>query len=129
MWAIELYAINLLISGWNAQLNELKKAPNIPIYMVIYKVIQNIIITRTIPYPPNFNKIAAKIIDPAVGASTCAFGNQKCIKKKGSLTKNGKMKINFIRGLIFSKNLRKLKLSVENSNKIIKKKGKEQKKL
>jgi len=28
------------------------------------------------PYPPNFNKILAKIIDPIVGASTCASGNQ-----------------------------------------------------
>lgn len=27
-------------------------------------------ILRTSPYPPNFNKIAAKIIDPATGAST-----------------------------------------------------------
>ena len=27
------------------------------------------------PYPPNFNKTPAKIIEPAVGASTCASGS------------------------------------------------------
>jgi hypothetical protein len=27
-------------------------------------------IIRNIPYPPNFNNTAAKIIDPATGAST-----------------------------------------------------------
>ena len=31
---------------------------------------------RIKPYPPNFNKIPAKITEPAVGASQCASGNQ-----------------------------------------------------
>ena len=31
---------------------------------------------RKKPYPPNFNKIPAKSIEPAVGASQCASGNQ-----------------------------------------------------
>jgi hypothetical protein len=35
--------------------------------------IKNLI--RIIPYPPNFNKIPAKIIDPPTGASTCALGS------------------------------------------------------
>jgi hypothetical protein len=32
---------------------------------------------RTNPYPPNFNKIPAKIIDPATGASTWWENDQK----------------------------------------------------
>lgn len=34
-------------------------------------------ITRIIPYPPNFRRIAARIIDPAMGASTWAFGSHR----------------------------------------------------
>lgn len=34
--------------------------------------------TRIIPYPPNLSSTAARIIDPAIGASTCALGNQRC---------------------------------------------------
>lgn len=45
-----------------------------------------------IPYPPNFNKIAARIMDPAIGASTCAFGNHRCRKNIGVLTKNALIK-------------------------------------
>lgn len=33
---------------------------------------------RKMPYPPNFNNVPAKIIDPAIGASTCALGSHKC---------------------------------------------------
>ena len=36
-------------------------------------------IIRIMPYPPSFSRIAARIIEPAMGASTCAFGNQRCI--------------------------------------------------
>jgi hypothetical protein len=43
------------------------------------------------PYPPNFRRIAAKIIDPAIGASTWAFGNHRCTVNIGSLTKNPPM--------------------------------------
>jgi len=32
---------------------------------------------RESPYPPNFRRMAAKIIDPAMGASTWALGNQR----------------------------------------------------
>jgi len=36
-----------------------------------------IFINRTKPTPPNFKRIPAKIIEPNVGASTCAIGSQK----------------------------------------------------
>jgi len=37
--------------------------------------------------------IPAKIIEPAVGAWTWAFGNQICIKNNGSFAKNSKVNI------------------------------------
>lgn len=37
----------------------------------------NIVSMRAIPYPPSLSKIAASTIDPAIGASTWAFGNHK----------------------------------------------------
>lgn len=40
-------------------------------------VVMNREISRIRPYPPNFRRIAASIIDPATGASTWAFGNQR----------------------------------------------------
>jgi hypothetical protein len=42
------------------------------------------------PNPPNFNKTPAKIMEPIMGASTCAFGNQMWRKKKGNFTKKAK---------------------------------------
>jgi len=38
---------------------------------------ENNFISRINPYPPSFSKIAARIIDPATGASTWAFGNHR----------------------------------------------------
>lgn len=35
-------------------------------------------IMRMMPYPPSFNRIAARTIEPAIGASTWAFGSQRC---------------------------------------------------
>lgn len=32
---------------------------------------------RIIPYAPSFSRIAARIIDPAIGASTWVFGSHK----------------------------------------------------
>lgn len=45
-------------------------------------------IIRIIPYPPNFNKIAASTIEPATGASTWAFGSHRCTPYKGIFTRN-----------------------------------------
>lgn len=33
---------------------------------------------RIMPYPPSFSRTAARIIDPAIGASTWALGSQRC---------------------------------------------------
>lgn len=40
---------------------------------------------RIIPYPPSFNRIAARIIDPAMGASTWAFGSHRWTPYSGIL--------------------------------------------
>lgn len=39
--------------------------------------IGRVCIIRIIPYPPSFSKMAASTIDPATGASTCAFGSHR----------------------------------------------------
>lgn len=44
-------------------------------------------IIRIIPYPPSFSKIAANTIDPAIGASTWAFGNHMWTENIGSFTR------------------------------------------
>lgn len=41
-------------------------------------VVGKICIIRMIPYPPSFSRIAARTIEPAMGASTWAFGSQRC---------------------------------------------------
>lgn len=45
-------------------------------------------LNRTMPKPPSFNKIPARIMDPYTGASTWAKGNHKCTPYIGSFTKN-----------------------------------------
>ena len=44
------------------------------------------------PHPPIFNSTPAKIIEPKVGASTWAIGNQEWSPKTGSFT--AKLRIN-----------------------------------
>ena len=56
----------------------------------------NIIIIRARPYPPSFRRIAARIIDPATGASTCALGSHKWTENSGSFTKNAVIIINHV---------------------------------
>lgn len=48
----------------------------------------NSVAIRASPYPPSFSKIAARAIDPAIGASTCALGSQRCVENIGSFTRN-----------------------------------------
>lgn len=40
-------------------------------------VFRKSLVSRISPYPPNFRSIAARIMDPAIGASTCALGSQR----------------------------------------------------
>lgn len=43
---------------------------------------------RIIPNVPNFNRIPARIMDPATGASTWALGSHRWRKNIGALAKN-----------------------------------------
>lgn len=47
-----------------------------------------IVITRIIPYPPSFKRIPARTMEPAMGASTWAFGSQRWTPYSGIFTKN-----------------------------------------
>ena len=44
------------------------------------------IVIRNITYPPSFSKTAARTIEPAMGASTWALGNQRCRPYSGIFT-------------------------------------------
>ena len=55
---------------------------------------------RISPYPPSFNRIAARIIDPAIGASTCAFGSHRWVMYIGSFTRNPRIRISHGREVI-----------------------------
>lgn len=46
---------------------------------------------RIMPYPPSFRRTAARTIEPAIGASTCALGSQRCTPYRGILTRNARM--------------------------------------
>ena len=51
-----------------------------------------IIPSRKRPQAPSFKRILARIIDPATGASTWAFGSHRWVKYIGSFTKNAMSK-------------------------------------
>ena len=55
---------------------------------------------RIRPYLPSFSKIPASTIDPATGASTWAFGSQRCVMYRGIFTRNAAIVINHHIGLI-----------------------------
>lgn len=60
---------------------------------IFIRVDGTIIINRATPYPPNFRRIAARTIDPAIGASTCALGSHRWVENNGNLTRNPKINI------------------------------------
>lgn len=47
----------------------------------------NKVIIRIMPYPPSFKRTAARIIDPAMGASTWALGSHKWTPYRGIFTR------------------------------------------
>lgn len=50
-----------------------------------------IIEIRIMPYPPNFKRMAARIMEPAIGASTCALGSHRWTPYNGILMRNASM--------------------------------------
>ena len=80
------------MSDWRIQIIDVITPPireidiiGVAKYLCIYL---NSIMDRARPYPPNFSRTAARIIDPATGASTCALGSQRWTVYIGSFTKN-----------------------------------------
>lgn len=61
---------------------------------------------RIIPYPPNFSKIPAKIMEPDTGASTWAFGSHWWTKNIGNFTRKAVINIIIITGLLNKKLLK-----------------------
>ena len=48
-------------------------------------------VMRSIPYPPSLSSTAASTMEPAMGASTWAFGSQRCSLHRGIFTINAIM--------------------------------------
>lgn len=48
-------------------------------------------VIRIIPYPPSLRSTAARTMDPAIGASTWAFGSHRWRPYRGILTMNAIM--------------------------------------
>lgn len=57
-------------------------------YAIKLTVGLSMIVIRNIPYPPSFSKMAARTIEPAIGASTWAFGNHRWRPYRGIFTMN-----------------------------------------
>lgn len=94
MWLTEEKAISDFMSVWREHNIADNKTPNNENTISGAAAGMNessvIVLIRKIPYPPSFSKVPAKIIDPAIGASTCAFGSHKCTPYKGILIRNAR---------------------------------------
>lgn len=100
IWTTEEYAITTFISLWTRQ-KILKIPPPINVNENIWHIrtlTPVILISRKIPYPPNFRRTPARIIEPDTGASTCALGSQRWTMYIGNFTKKA-------RTLIIQRNL------------------------
>ena len=98
------YAIIDFMSDCRKQIIDVTTPPTIATAMIgltnVLFIYLNIIIIRAIPYPPSLSKMAARIIDPATGASTCAFGSHRCTENSGSFTINAVIIINRVNEFI-----------------------------
>ena len=81
IWLTEEYAISALISVWRKHSILAIQAPqrlNTRIGVLHINVAWGKWVDkRKRPYLPSLSKIPARIMEPATGASTCAFGNQR----------------------------------------------------
>ena len=81
MWLTEEYAISDFRSVWRRQIELVIIMPHkdniINGYAMNSVIGLRINVIRSIPYPPNFSKIAARTMEPAMGASTWALGSQR----------------------------------------------------
>ena len=56
-----------------------------------------IVVIRIMPQPPSFSSTAASTIEPAIGASTWAFGSQRWSPYRGIFTMKAMMHANHIK--------------------------------
>lgn len=95
MWLTEDIAIRDLRSVCRMQRIAVASTPNIEINikMLVFgnAFSGRVIERRIIPYPPSFKSVPARTIDPAMGASTCALGSQRCKQYMGIFTRNARL--------------------------------------
>lgn len=95
MWLTDEYAIKDFRSVWRRQIELVMTIPHrdsiMKGYAIWFVMGFSKIVMRIIPYPPSFNSTAASTIEPAMGASTCAFGNHRWSPYKGIFTINAIM--------------------------------------
>lgn len=111
-------------SLWKQQIKQAKTEPKILTNKKKkLKRLINVFKIKQIPKPPSFNKRPAKIIEPNVGASTWALGNQIWNKNIGNFTKKLNLKQNKEIKLIDQK----INIFCKGKNKILINKGNEEK--
>lgn len=81
MWLTEEYAMSDFRSVWRRQMELVMIIPHRESMMNGYAIISvrgfRIVVIRSMPYPPSFSRMAARTIEPAMGASTCALGSHR----------------------------------------------------
>lgn len=92
MWPTDEYAINAFRSVWRRHIRDVLIAPHRAIEIINEGIKEleggKCKVMRNRPYLPSFRRIAARIIEPAMGASTWALGSHRCVRKRGSFTMN-----------------------------------------
>ena len=81
MWLTEEYAMSDFRSVWRRQIELVMIMPHNDNIMNGY-AIKSVIgfrsnVIRIMPYPPSLSRIAARTMEPAIGASTWALGSQR----------------------------------------------------
>jgi hypothetical protein len=90
MWLTEEYAMSDFRSVWRRQIELVMIMPHNDNIMNGY-AIKSVIgfrsnVIRIMPYPPSLSRIAARTMEPAIGASTWALGSQRWSPYSGIFT-------------------------------------------
>lgn len=92
IWPTDEQAIRDFKSVWRRHIKLVYTAPVMAILIYSEDVLESSGVKRSTirisPYPPSLSRMAARTIEPAIGASTCALGSHKCIENNGSLAIN-----------------------------------------
>ena len=81
MWLTDKYAMSDFRSVWQRQIELVMIMPHKDSMMNGYAMKSvtgfRSSVIRSMPYPPSFSRIAARTIEPAIGASMWALGSQR----------------------------------------------------